>query len=307
LSIYAITGGAGFIGAALAVRLGHAGHDVRVLDDLSGAGARRRAADLVGLPHVTLIEGDVRDRDACRALCDGVDCVFHHAAPAYGADEDAACAGVIVGGTALMLAAAREAGTVRRFVSASSGDVYGDTPATSKHESGQTDPITARACALLSAEHFCRGAFHRHGLQTVCLRYFSVYGPGQDGTDDAATCLIHAAARGGAVTVRGDAGQSRDLLYIDDAVEANLRAADATRGVGGKVFNVAGGRRLPLGHLRETLERLTGRRLAVEYAPARPGDVPHLRADISAAAGLLQFTPAVGLDDGLARFLHSAE
>ena len=145
----------------------------------SAAESRRRAAELCELPRVTLLEGDVRDPEACRRACAGADYVLHHAMVA--SDDALLCADVNVGGTVQMLEAARAAGTVQRFVCASSGAVYGDTPATSKHEAGQVDPLTPEASSLLAAEGFCRSAFRRHGLQTVCLRYFNVYGPGRSG------------------------------------------------------------------------------------------------------------------------------
>ena len=305
LSNYTITGGAGFIGAALAAHLARAGHDVRVLDDFSAPQSRRRAAGLCDLPHVTLLEGDVRNDDACRRACAGADFVLHHAMTS--SDDALTCAEVNVGGTVRMLEAARAAGTVQRFVCASSGAVYGDTPAMSKHEAGQVDPLTPETSSLLAAEGFCRSAFRRHGLQTVCLRYFNVYGPGQNGAGEDAPVIarfLSALVRGQAPVIYGDGEQSRDFVHIEDVVEANRRAAAAQRGVGGKVLNIGSGQRLSVNQLLEKLERLAGHPLAAEKAAPRTGDIKHLRADITAAAGLLQFTPTVGLDDGLARNLQ---
>ena len=305
MSIYAITGGAGFIGSALAAHLGGAGHDVRVLDDFSAGAARDRAARLCELPHITLLEGDVRDAAACRRLCAGADHVLHHAAIA--SEDPAVCADVNIGGTIRMLEAARESGTVQRFVCASSGAVYGDTPALSKHEAGLADPLSPYASSLLSAELFCRTAFRRHGLQTVSLRYFNVYGPGEgaDGEDASVIArFLGALTRGESPVVYGDGEQSRDFVYIDDVVEANRRAVSAQRGVGGKVFNIGSGQRLSVNQLLEALARLSGRPVAAEKAAPRPNDIKHLRADITAAAGLLQFTPTAGIDSGLARTLQ---
>ena len=197
MSIYVVTGGAGFVGGALAAHLARAGHDVRVLDNLSTAESRRRAALLCDQPRVIMLEGDVRDPGTCRRVCAGADYVLHHAVVA--SDDPVACAEVNVGGTVQMLEAAHAAGTVLRFVFASSGAVYGDTPAVSKHEAGQVDPMTPQASSLLSAEHFCRSAFRRRGLQTVCLRYFNVYGPGRGAARDDApvvACFLDALARG---------------------------------------------------------------------------------------------------------------
>ena len=305
LSNYTITGGAGFIGAALAAHLARAGHDVRVLDDLSGPESRRRAAGLCDLPRVTFLQGDVRDGDICRRICAGADYVLHHAMVT--SDDALLCAEVNVGGTVRMLEAARAAGTVQRFVCASSGSVYGDTPATSKHELGQVDPMTPEASSLLAAEGFCRSAFRRHGLQTVCLRYFNVYGPGRSGAGEDAPVVarfLHALVRGEMPVIYGDGEQSRDFVHIEDVIEANRRAAAAQRGVGGKVLNIGSGQRLSVNQLLEKLDRLAGHKITAENAAPRTGDIKHLRADITAAAGLLQFTPTVGLDDGLVRNLH---
>ena len=252
-----------------------------------------------------MMEGDTRDPEACRRACAGADYVLHHAMSA--SDDALLCAEINVGGTVQMLEAARAAGTVQRFVCASSGAVYGDTPATSKHEAGQVDPLTPEASSLLAAEGFCRSAFRRHGLPTVCLRYFNVYGPGQSGAGEDAPVVarfLNALVRGEAPVIHGDGEQSRDFIHIEDVVEANRRAAAAQRGVGGKVLNIGSGQRLSVNQLLEKLERLTGRKVVAEKSPPRTSDIKHLRADITAAAGLLQFTPIVGLDDGLARNLQ---
>ncbi len=306
MSIYLIAGGAGFLGAALAARLGHAGHLVRVLDDLSAPAARGRADELAALPTVAVTKGDVRDAALCRRLCAGAEFVLHFAAPSEGAGDDA-CVDVILGGTRTLLAVARDAGNIRRVIVASSSAVYGDAPSPIRHEASLPDPDTPRACALLSAEHFCRAAFRRDGTQAVCLRFFDVYGPGMDlhGPDASPLApLLRAAAEGEAAVIAGDGGHPRDYLSVEDAVEATLRAAAALRGVGGKVFNVGTGRALTDQQVRETLERLTGRRLAVRSGPPRSAGARPGRADTAAAAGLLQFTAAVTPDDGLARTLQ---
>jgi UDP-glucose 4-epimerase len=234
--------------------------------------------------------------------------VFHFAAPVVGADDDL-CVDVILGGALALIASARAAGGVRRLVVASSSAVYGDSPSLIRHEASLADPDTPRACALLSAEHFCRAAFRRDGLQTVCLRFFEVYGPGMELHSRASSRLapfLRAAVTGEVAEV-ADAGQARDWLHVDDAVEATLRAAAALRGVGGKVFNVGAGRSHSDTQICETLERLTGRPLNVRPAPPTPGGARPGRADTAAAAGLLQFTAAVTPDDGLARTLQWAE
>ena len=283
---------------------------MRVLDNFASGAARNRAETLIQLPHVTILEGDIRDPDACHQAVEGADFVLHHAAEAsvpHSIEDPGGCVAINIGGTINLLEAARSAGTVKRFVFASSCAVYGDTPGSSKHEATQTDPLSPYASSKLSAEYFCRNFFRLHGLQTVSLRYFNVYGPGQDPNGAYAAVIpkfITAITEGRKPIIYGDGEQSRDFIYVDDIVEANLRAAAATRGVGGRAFNIGGGQSASLKQIVEKLAEILGRPLETDNQPARAGDIKHSRADIAAAAGLLQFTPSVPLADGLARTLN---
>ena len=283
---------------------------MRVLDNFASGAARNRAETLIQLPHVTILEGDIRDPDACRQAVEGADFVLHHAAEAsvpHSIEDPGGCVAINIGGTINLLEASRQAGTVKRFVFASSCAVYGDTPGSSKHEATQTDPLSPYASSKLSAEYFCRNFFRLHGLQTVSLRYFNVYGPGQDPNGAYAAVIpkfITAITEGRKPIIYGDGEQSRDFIYVDDIVEANLRAAAATRGVGGRAFNIGGGQSASLKQIVEKLAEILGRPLETDNQPARAGDIKHSRADIAAAAGLLQFTPSVPLADGLARTLQ---
>ncbi len=310
LSIYVVTGGAGFIGSHLATRIGQAGHEVRVLDSLTEAASRTRAETLAHVPHVEIIPGDICSPDVCRRVLAGADYVLHHAAESSvqaSIDDPAACVAVNIGGTVTLLEAARAAGTVKRFVFASSCAVYGDTPGSSKHEASQTDPLSPYASSKLAGEHFCRNFFRLYGLQTVSLRYFNVYGPDQDPNGAYAAVIpkfLTAIVQGKQPVIYGDGEQSRDFIYIDDIVEANLRATAATRGVGGRSFNIGSGQSASLKQILETLAPILGQPVEADHQPARPGDLKHSRADIAAAAGLLQFTPSVRISDGLARTLH---
>ena len=309
LSIYAVTGGAGFIGSHLATHLGRAGHEVRILDNLTSRASNGRLAELSRTPHVEFIEGDIRDGAACHRALAGVEFVLHHAAEASvprSIDDPAGCADVNIGGTISLLEAARSAGTVKRFVFASSCAVYGDTPGASKHEASQTDPLSPYASSKLAGELFCRNFFRLHGLQTVALRYFNVYGPGQDPDGDYAAVIpkfLTAVARGEKPILYGDGEQSRDFVFVSDVVEANLRAAAATRGVGGRVFNVGSGQSASLKQVLDKLGQILGHSIEADRREPRPGDVKYSRADIAAAAGLLQFTPSVSLTDGLTKSL----
>lgn len=310
MSIYVVTGGAGFIGSHLTTRLAGAGHDVRILDSLIVPASRQRAGQLADHPRVTLLEGDIRAPETCHKALAGADFVLHHAAEAsvpQSVDAPAECVEINIEGTVNLLEAARRAETVQRFVFASSCAVYGDTPGSAKHEASQTDPLSPYASSKLSGEFFCRNFFRLHGLQTVALRYFNVYGPGQDPNGAYAAVIpkfLSALTQGEAPVVFGDGEQSRDFIFVDDIVEANLRATEATRGVGGRAFNIGSGRSVSLKQILEKLEAILGRPIPPDLRPARPGDIKHSRADIAAAAGLLQFTPSVSLDDGLARTLE---
>ena len=310
MSIYVVTGGAGFIGSHLATRIGQAGHEVRVLDSLTGAASRDRAHALASVSHVEITQGDIRDPDLCRRVLEGADYVLHHAGDASvqaSVADPAGCVAVNIGGTVNLLEAARAAGTVKRFVFASSCAVYGDTPGAAKHEASLTDPLSPYASSKLAGEYFCRNFFRLHGLQAVSLRYFNVYGPGQDPDGAYAAVLpkfLTAIARGEAPVLYGDGDQSRDFIFVDDVVEANLRAVAATRGVGGRVVNVGSGQSASLKQVLQILGQILKRPIESEHRPPRSGDIKHSRADIAAAAGLLQFTPSVSLSDGLARTLQ---
>jgi UDP-glucose 4-epimerase len=307
VSIFVIAGGAGFLGSALAARLGRAGHEVRILDLMSLPASARRGAALCELPTVTTVQADVRDVHACARLCAGADFVLNFAAPPAGSDS-AVCADVIISGTIGLLSVAQAADTVRRFVLASSGAVYGDSPVLTRHEASLPDPATPFACALLAAEHFCRAAHRGQSLQTVCLRYFDVYGPGmclEVSPNSLVTALVRAAVTGEAAQGIWEEISPSDWLYVSDAVEACVRATAAQRGVGGKVFNIGSGQMLSWGSIREKLERLTGHPLLIETVAVKDA-VRSGRADTAAAAGLLQFTAKVMPDDGLARTVQWA-
>lgn len=310
MSIYVVTGGAGFIGSHLATHIGQAGHEVRVLDSLAGTASAARALALASTPRIEITQGDIRDPDVCRRVLDGADHVLHHAGEASvqrSLDDTAACAAVNIGGTINLLEAARAAGTVKRFVFASSCAVYGDAPGASKHEASLTDPLSPYASSKLAGEYFCRNFFRLYGLQTVSLRYFNVYGPGQDPEGAYASVVpkfLTALARGEAPVLYGDGEQSRDFIFVDDVVQANLRAVAATRGVGGRVVNIGSGQSASLKQVLQTLEQIVGRPIEAKHQAVRPGDIKHSRADIAAAAGLLQFTPSVSLAGGLAQTLH---
>jgi UDP-glucose 4-epimerase len=296
-----VTGGAGFIGSNIVRRLVRDGHEVRVLDDLC-TGYRENVPR-----EVELVVGDVADETVVRAAVDGVEVVFHQAArrSVIGSVEHPLRTDTAnVHGTLCVLDAARLAGA-RRVVSASSSSVYGGAEQMPTPESAPLIPRSPYAVSKLTGEHYCRVYTELHGLETVSLRYFNIYGPRQRPDSAYAAVIplfIEALAEGRRPMVHGDGGQSRDFTFIDDAVEANVAAASApARACSGKAYNVAGGHRYSLLELLEILGRLQGVVAEPEFTGPRPGDVRHSEADISAAANELGYRPAVAFDDGLRR------
>jgi UDP-glucose 4-epimerase len=300
-----VTGGAGFIGSHLAEALLARGHGVRVLDNFStGSPANlERVRD-----RIDLVTGDLTDLDTVRRVCRDVDWVFHQGAlasvPRSVADPLAthqACAT----GTLHVLMGSREAG-VRRVVYAASSSAYGGSTKLPKHEGDPTLPLSPYAVAKLTGEQYCAAFAHVYGLETVRLRYFNVYGPRQPPDSPYAAVIplfLSAMLAGRRPRVHGDGQQSRDFTYVDDAVQANLLAAEAA-GVSGKVYNVACGRRTSLLEVVAKVNALLGTRIEPEFDPPRPGDVRHSQADVSAARADLGFAPAVDVDEGLRRCLE---
>jgi nucleoside-diphosphate-sugar epimerase len=295
-----VTGGAGFIGSHTVDRLLADGHDVRVLDNFA-TGLRE---NLLGVrSDVELVEGDIQSYERVSNAVRGCEIVIHEAAlPSVprSLQDPLTSNATNVTGTLNVLLASRDAG-VGRVVYASSSSIYGANPELPKHEALLPQPISPYAVAKLAGEGFCRSFWEVFGLETVALRYFNVFGPRQDPLSQYAAVIpnfIAALMDGRPPRVFGDGEQSRDFTYVGNVVEGNVFAMDA-EGVGGKVFNVAGGQRTSLNTLLRTLERLTGRHVDPSYEDPRPGDVRHSQADISAAQRELGFRPEVSVEDGL--------
>ena len=298
---YLVTGGAGFIGSSLSRAIVERGGEVRVLDSfLTG-----RDENLADLPDVEVMRGDIRDLDTLKSAMKGVERVLHQAAvpsvprslkdPLLSNDSN-------ITGTLNVLIAARDAG-VPRVVMASSSSVYGDSPALPKVETMEPRPLSPYAITKLTGEYYCKVFFRQFGLETVALRYFNVFGPRQDPTSDYAAVIplfISLMARGKRPNLNGDGLHSRDFTYIDNVVQANLRAAEAPN-VGGEVFNVACGQRYTLLDLIASLNKILGTDIEPTFGPPRPGDVQHSLADIGKARQLLGYEPAVTFEEGLER------
>lgn len=296
-----MTGGGGFIGGHLTERLLELGHRVRVLDNF----ATGRRSNLEGVADdVELVEGDIQSYERVHNAVRGCELVFHQAAlPSVprSIQDPLTSTGVNVTGTLNILLASRDEG-VRRVVYASSSSVYGANPELPKRESMQTMPMAPYAVSKLAAEGFCR-SFHRvYGLDTVALRYFNVFGPRQDPTSQYAAVIpnfINALLEGKPPTVHGDGEQSRDFTFIDNVVEANVKAATAGADAAGETVNIACGERISLNQVLDHLRQSIGTDVEAEHTDSRPGDVPHSQADISLARELLGYEPLVSTADGL--------
>ena len=298
-----VTGAAGFIGSSLVQALLAAGHTVRGVDNFS-TGKRE---NLAGIGALTLVEGDLAEPAVAAKACRGVEIVFHEAAipsvPRSVADPLGSNR-ANVDATVQLLVAAREAG-VRRVVYAASSSAYGNSPTLPKREDFLPDPISPYAVAKLAGEHYMR-CFHAvYGMETVCLRYFNVFGPRQDPSSPYSGVLakfITLMLAGQAPTIYGDGEQSRDFTYIDNVVEANLLAARAPAdAAAGRVFNIALGERVSLQQVVALLRPLTGFQGEIKYESARAGDVKHSLADISLAQKYLRYHPQVTFQSGLER------
>jgi UDP-glucose 4-epimerase len=297
-----ITGGAGFLGAALANRLLDEGHTVLALDDLTAGDPRRLA------PEVLLTRGDVRDVPKLWSLLQGVDCVYHLAARVrvpesihYPSDYNA----VNVGGTVAVMEAMRDTG-VRRVVFASSGALYGEQAQQPVHEEQMPNPNSPYGVSKIASEYYVSTLGACYDIETVSLRIFNAYGPGQDlppSYPPVIPQLLRQANDGGSLVIFGDGTQTRDFIFVEDVIDALLAAATATD-VNRAVINIGSGQEVSINELASLVARVAGKKISLLRNPAQSGGVSRLVADVSLARELLGWSPRTGLEEGLSRTLE---
>jgi UDP-glucose 4-epimerase len=299
---YIVTGGAGFIGSHLCEELVKEGHEVVIIDHLSTGRKENIEHLLKNDSHATFYQETITDLEFLMKTFQGADGVFHQAAmvsvPAS-VMHPISNHDINITGTLNVLIAARDTG-VKKVVAASSAAIYGNLPGLPKREDDPVDPLSPYALAKLTGEYYGKLFTDLYGLATASLRYFNVYGPRQDPHSDYAAVIpkfIERLSNGDPPLIFGDGEQTRDFVYVKDAVQANIKAmeSDATG-----VFNVASGKETSVNELASILSKLFGFAGKPEYAPERPGDVKRSVADISKAKEAFGFEPAYTLEKGLA-------
>ncbi len=295
-----VTGGAGFIGSHLVDTLVSAGCKVAVLDNLS-SGNYSNLKHLEG--QFAFYQDDIRNQRAISTAAEGCEVIFHLAAIVsvpQTIEDPLDSAAVNDTGTLLVLDAAREK-KARRVIFSSSCAVYGDDRRLPKQEDMNPKPQSPYAVQKLAAEYYARVYYQLYGLEAVALRYFNVYGPRQDPSSPYSgviSIFMAKALHNEPAVIYGDGNQSRDFIYVQDVVRANLLAATA-KDVGGQVMNIGTGRSVVIKQLWKTICALSGQNLEPEYAPKRPGDIIESIAGIGSAKALLGFEPEISFEKGL--------
>lgn len=298
-----ITGGAGFIGSNLCEYFVTQGHDVTCLDNLS-TGFRRNIAPLLDRPNFHFMEGDIRDLDTCRKAVQGSDAILHEAALGSvprSINDPINTNSNNIDGFLNMLVAARDAG-IKRFVYAASSSTYGDSKELPKIEHNIGRPLSPYAITKYVNELYANVFSNLYGIETIGLRYFNVFGRRQDPNGAYAAVIpkfIKMLINDEQPTINGDGKQSRDFTYIENVIEANLKACLAPDEASGEAFNVAYGGREYLIDIYYDLTKALGKNIEPHFGPDRPGDIKHSNADISKAKRLLGYDPQYDFARGL--------
>lgn len=299
--IVLVTGGAGFIGSHIVDALVESGARVRVVDNLS-TGHLRNLETAGG--KIDFLEGDLAEEAVARRAVEDVELVFHEAAlpsvPRSVANPRETHLASVEATFNLLLAAKEK--RVRRLVYAASSSAYGDQPTLPKIESMRPEPLSPYAAAKLVGEYYCQVFTRSYGLETICLRYFNVFGPRQDPGSPYSgviSLFVDRLLRGQSPIIYGDGEQTRDFTYVSNAVDANMLAAESDRGIG-EVINIANGEKVTINELFQRVRQILGRDdIEPDYQPARTGDILHSLADIGRATDALGYEPKVGLRQGL--------
>jgi len=306
-SLFLVTGGAGFIGSNLCEVLLEKGYKVRCLDNLS-TGKQENIDLFIDNPNYTFINGDIRDFDTCLQACEGVDYVLHQAA--WGSvprsiEMPLLYEEINIKGTLNMMEAARQKG-VKKFVYASSSSVYGDEPILPKIEGREGNLLSPYALTKMVNEEYGRLYSKLYGLDTYGLRYFNVFGKRQDPNGVYAAVIprwIYELKEEKIPVIYGDGSQTRDFTYIDNVIEANLKACKASSAFAGEAFNIAYGDKTSLNQIITFLAQYFNKKINPSHEPNRKGDIHDSLADISKAKEKLNYKPTINFYEGLNTYL----
>lgn len=320
MSLYLVTGGAGFIGSNITEELLRRGERVRILDNFS-TGKRENVTIIkkifegennsTALVKLELVEGDIRSYHIVREAVEGVDFILHQAAlPSVprSVKDPITTNEVNVKGTLNILNAAKKEG-VKRIIYASSSSIYGDLEVSPKTEDMLPKPLSPYAVSKLAGEKYCQVFTKLYGLETVVLRYFNVFGPRQDPNSEYSAVIpkfIIMIKKEHSPIIYGDGEQSRDFTFVKNVVEANILACgDGLDTLSGEVFNVASGKRVTINNLMENINKLTNSTVEPKYEKPRPGDVKHSLANIGKARQFLGYDVVVDFYNGLKQVLKN--